>query len=313
LFTKRYVLITSARNEERFIENTINSVIAQSVRPAKWVIISDGSTDCTDEIVSYYKEKYEFIRLLRVGNNRERNFGSQVDCINMGYKLLENMNYEFFGNLDADISFEPNYYENILERFNKNLKLGIAGGFIYDFCDGEFKERLNNSTRSVAHGVQLFRRECYEYIGGYIPLKYGGADWYTEVMARMKGWQVEAFPELKVFHHRPTASANGILRGRFHQGIMDYSIGSHPTFEVLKCLRRFYEKPYIVGALCRLKGFITAYFRREHRKVSDEFIEFLRKEQMKRVRSMLSSVKSLRREINRSYKLGANTSFFSEL
>lgn len=280
-----YVIITPARNEEAYIERTIQSVVSQKVLPKKWVIVSDGSTDRTDKIVSGYAERHDFIQLLQKSRDSKRNFGAQVHAINAGYKQFGDIDFQFIGNLDADVSFEPDYYERMLEKFQQNPQLGLAGGVIHEKYNGEFKSRPYNSVRSVAHAVQLFRRECYEAIGGYIPLKYGGPDWYAEVMARMKGWQVESFPELRVLHHRQTASAGGIMQGRFCEGLRAYSIGSHPLFEVLKTIRRIRANPYVIGSLVRLGGFIWGYCRREDRMVSDTFIEYIRKEQMQRLKS----------------------------
>jgi glycosyltransferase involved in cell wall biosynthesis len=280
----KYVLVTPAHNEEAFIEKTIRSVAHQSIAPAKWIIVSDRSTDGTDEIVRHYAKQYDFLHLLRIEGNAERWFGGQVRAFCAGYEQLRGMEYEFIGNVDADVTFGSDYYENILRRFQQNSKLGIAGGFIYEKDDGDFKSRNFNSARSVANAVQLFRRECYEMTGGYMPLQYGGHDWVIEVAARMKGWEVQAFPELPVFHHRCTGTGDGrILRARFRQGLMDYAVGSHPFFEFVKCLRRIKARPYFLGGLFRMAGFVWGYVRREERIVSHELVRYLRDEQVTRV------------------------------
>lgn len=291
---KSYVLITPAKNEETYIEEAIKSVISQTILPRKWVIVSDGSIDCTEQIVSKYTAKHDFIRLLRISEKRRRNFRSKVDAINTGYKQLKHIDYEFIGNLDADVSFNSNYYESILEKFQRNARLGIAGGFIFERYNKRFKSRPSNSVRSVAGAVQLFRRECYEAIGGYFPIKIGGEDWYVEVIARKNGWQVEAFPEIRVFHHRHTGtSGGGIFQKCFREGLKDFSFGSHPLFEIFKCLRRVKEKPYVVGALLRMCGFIRAYYKGEKRVVSDEFVNYLRREQMHRLKKYFLYTKEL--------------------
>jgi glycosyltransferase involved in cell wall biosynthesis len=287
---KIYVLITAARNEEVYIEKTILSVTHQTISPARWVIVSDGSTDKTDDIAEKYAKQYSFMQVLRIRGDNRRNFGSQVRAINIGYEQLKDIRYEFIGNLDADISFDDDYYERILEKFQQNQRLGLAGGFIYEEHKGKFKGRKFNNINSVPHAIQIFRRQCFELIGGYIPLPYGGPDWVAEVTARMNGWEVKALPELKVFHHRPTATADGVLRGKFRQGLMDYSVGSHPVFEIFKCIHRIKGRPYFIGSLLRLLGFVCGYFRRENRTVSNEFIRYLRKEQTLRIKSLFSSL-----------------------
>lgn len=280
---KPYVLITAARNEQAYIEKTIISVINQSILPKKWIIVSDGSTDRTDQIVKKYVKQYHFIQHFIVNGDAKRNFGSMVRAFNTGHEQLKYIDYEFIGNLDADISIESDYYQSILEKFQENTRLGLAGGFIYEQHNGKYESRKFNSNKSVPHAIQLFRRECFESIGGYIPLKYGGVDWCAEVMARMNGWHVESFPEIKVLHHRRTLAAEGVLKGAFRQGLMDFSVGSHPLFEVFKCMSRVRGKPFLIYAVLRLTGFIWACYRRENREVSSKFVMYLRREQMQRV------------------------------
>jgi glycosyltransferase involved in cell wall biosynthesis len=288
-----YVLITPARNEEAYIEKTIKSVISQTILPKKWVIVSDGSTDRTDEIIANYLSDYGFIQLLRREGDNQRNFGSQVRAINAGYEKMQGIDYVFIGNLDADVSFQPDYFEIILKRFEKRPSLGLAGGSIYEERDGKFIARQLNRTSSVAHAIQLFRRSCYEDIGGYLTLKYGGPDWHAEVTARMKNWEVQSFTDLSVYHHKPTLTAEGKLKGGFRQGRMDYSLGSNPLFEIFKCIIRI-RKPYgFLYSSHRLAGFILGYLICEKRPVSKEFIKQLRKEQKEKIMDTLTRKKRI--------------------
>lgn len=278
-----YILVTAAYNEEAFIEKTISSIVSQNTLPKKWIIVSDGSTDRTDEIVSDYGTQHSFIQLLRISEEHTRNFAAQVNAINAGLAQSHGMEYDFIGNVDADVSFPPSYYSHLLEKFEQDPCLGLAGGFILEEHAGQFCSRRTNRTRSVAHAVQLFRRECLEAAGGYLPLRYGGPDWHAEVTARMNGWHVQAFPELKVFHHRATGTADVLLRHCFRQGRMDYSFGSLPLFEFLKCIRRFPERPFVGGGLARMAGFLWSSCTGEQREVSREFVDFLRGEQAERL------------------------------
>jgi len=281
----QYVLVTAAYNEGKFIEGTIASVTSQELRPAKWIIVSDGSTDETDRIVASYAAIYDFIRLYRLTEDHPRNFAAQANAINAGIAQLQSERYSFIGNLDADISFEPSYFRLLLDKFRQNPKLGLAGGSIYDKCkDGIFRNRRTNSLNSVAHAVQLFRRECFEAVGcAYRPLPYGAPDTYAEVLARMHGWQVASFRDLRAFHHRPTGSAGGILRGCYRQGRMDFSLGISPLFELLKLMKRILDEPYLVGSFTRFAGFISCYLRGEERAVPDHFMAYLRWEQKQRL------------------------------
>jgi glycosyltransferase involved in cell wall biosynthesis len=283
-----YVLVTAAYNEGTFIENTIRSVISQEVLPVKWVIVSDGSTDNTDQIIRSYSDRYGFIQLYRITEDHPRNFAAQVNAINAGITQVGATEYEFIGNMDADVTMEPNYFRLLLEKFRRDPKLGMGGGMIHEQdVDGNFKSRKTNSRISVAHACQLFRKECFASAGGkYIPLPYGGPDTYAETTARMKGWDVESFEDLTVFHHRPTGSAGGLLKSCFRQGKMDHSLGASPLFEILKLASRVWVKPHLMGSLVRLAGFVHSYARREQRAVPDEFMSYLRKEQRRRITSL---------------------------
>jgi hypothetical protein len=198
---------------------------------------------------------------------------------------LKDTEYSFVGNLDADITLEPDYFSRLLEKFRLNPNLGLGGGSIYERSPaGEFYPRTVSTVTSVAHACQLFRRECFAAVGGaYRALRYGGPDTYAETSARMKHWQVSSFSDLKVFHHRPTNSAEGVLRGWFRQGKMDYSLGALPVFELFKLLRRVWVPPYVLGSMARCAGFVQSYLQREERQVPDDFIVFLRQEQKQRV------------------------------
>ncbi|HXM03773.1 MAG TPA: glycosyltransferase family 2 protein, partial [Chthoniobacterales bacterium] len=295
---RSYVLVTAAHNEEAFIRKTLAAVTTQTTLPKRWVIVSDASTDGTDEIVKDYARRFEFLQLLRIGERHEHNFGSKVRALNAGLAELKEDDYEFIGILDADVSFEPFYFATLLERFERDPVLGLAGGSVHEARDGNFAPRPDNSSRSVAGAIQLFRRECQETFGDFLALKYGGEDWFAEIMAKINGWGVETFPELTVLHLKPTGiAAASRLRYYYRQGLMDYALGSDPFFEVFKCLRRFGGRPYILGALSRFSGFVLASCRREKRPVTREFIEYLRSEQKSRMRDLF--VEPLRRAMGR--------------
>ena len=284
--------MTAAYNEEANIEKTLESVLSQTLLPDRWVIVSDGSVDRTDEIVEKYAMQYGFIRFLRMTRTPGRSFGSKVIALRAGSELLKDIAFDFIGNLDADISLGRSYFEDLIAYFERRPKLGLVGGFVCEEVNGEFQSRRSNRVYSVAHAAQLLRRECYEAIGGYAVLEYGGEDWHAQICAEMKGWKVEAFPELKIFHHRHTGEGDNLLRHKFRQGRMDYSFGSAPLFEILKCLERLPENPFFAGGISRLMGFTWSYLCRDSRPVSDEFVAFLRREQNEKILSSLRSVPS---------------------
>ena len=181
----------------RYVRKTLESVPAQTVRPVRWVVVSDASTDDTDAVAREFAQRFDFIDFARREDRTARDFSSQVYAQRFGCERLKSVEYDFVGMLDADISLEPDYYERILRKFHENAKLGIAGGFVHEEQRGVFRSRKMNSVHSVAGGIQLFRRECFEAIGGYMALKWGGMDTVAEIMARMRGWEVRAFPGVK--------------------------------------------------------------------------------------------------------------------
>ena len=282
-----YILITPAKNEEDYIEKTIKSVINQTIIPKKWIIVSDGSTDKTDEIIERYLLKYKFIELLKKKGDDVRNFGAKARSISLAYQEVRKLDFEYVGNLDADVSFNRDYYENILKEFNANPKLGIAGGLRYDLINNKFY-KLECAPDSVGGPFQLFRRECYEKIGGYKPLRFGGIDAVAETSARMMGWEVKHFPEYKVFHHRQTGSAhNNIIKQKFRAGLRNYSIGYHPLFQLLKLKSNVFLRPYFFGSLFLLSGYIWGAIKRYEMPISKEFKEYLRSEQLNKIRASL--------------------------
>jgi len=280
---RNYVLISPARNEEAIVERTIGSVLSQTVLPEKWVVVLNGSTDRTEEIVGKYANKHSIICLIRARGESQPSFGSKVNAFRTGYELIQDLKYNYIGNLDADVSFGPNYFEQVLSRFEQNHELGIGGGIIEELIDGQYVPQTISSN-SVAGAVQLFRRRCYEDIGGYIPIETGGIDSAAEIMARMQGWRVQTFPELKVLHHRRvTTGGKNILCTRFQKGMTHYLLGYHPFFHLLSCLYRITEKPYFLGSILMLCGYLWPFFRRHPRTLPSEVVSYLHMEQMERI------------------------------
>ena len=284
---RRYVLVTAARNEAKYIGRTLDSVTAQSIKPERWVIVSDGSTDATDQVVQSYAERFSFIELQRRTPDPDRNFGSKAKAIQSAMASLSDVQYDFVGNLDADVSFEPNYYERVLERFDKNPQLGVASGLMFDVFGSELRKQYH-SKWSAAGPVQFFRRDCYESFEGYRPLKRGGVDSIAELMARVNGWEVVTFEDLHVLHHRPEGTAkSGLLAARYRQGLMEYSHGNHPLFQLSKCIFRVAERPFVIGSALRWFGFCMGYIKREERAIEWDLIQKMRTEQMSRLRTTL--------------------------
>jgi len=289
---KKYVLITAAKNEQDYIEKTIQSVLHQTILPQKWIIVSDGSTDDTDCIVKKYMEKYEFIELLTRTGDENRNFGSKAMCVMKAYDYIKNVDFDYVGNVDADISFDSHYYENMLSKFKLNPKLGVVGGTRYDRYPNQFV-KIECAKNSVGGPFQLFRKKCFDEIGGYRNLKYGGIDAVAETTARMYGWEVKSYSEYIIYHHRITGLANTkhILLTRFKDGTKLYLIGFHPLHILIKYIVRMFNKPIFFGTLFLISGYLWAAIRNYKKPVSNEFVKFLRAEQMDRLLNSYNGLK----------------------
>src|SRR5690606_28539837 len=250
-----YVLITPARNEADYIERTIRSVIAQTHLPLRWVIVDDGSTDGTADIVRRYLPGRPWIHLVTLSERQDRNFAAKVHAFRAGYERLHDLSFDIVGNLDGDVSFDPDYFEYLTAKFRDIDKLGVAGTH---YVEGGFHS-FRDSYISVHHvngQVQLFRRACFEEIGGYTPIRGGGIDWVAVTTARMKGWVTYSFDERIFQHHRPMGTATtGPLGSRFHYGKKDYLLGGHPLWQLVRGVFQMTKRPYVLGGLALLTGY----------------------------------------------------------
>lgn len=282
-----YVLITAAKNEADFIEATIKSIVRQTLQPKKWIIVSDHSTDGTDHIIKKYSNEYSFISLLKFDGASNRNFASKVHAISVAFDLLKILEFNFIGILDADITFDENYYENIIKKFNESDKLGIAGGGFYDVYDGK-KIKIAYSPYSVRGAVQLFRRECFEEIGGIYPLRYGGEDAVACAAASMHGWEIHTFEDIIVYHNRKTGSVGlNIFSIKFDEGKREYNRGLVPSVQFLKSLSRIGQQPIIIGALLQILGYWWLKLKKEKLIFSEELQNFIKAEQKAKLKKML--------------------------
>jgi len=281
-----YVLITPARNEADFIDLTLKSVVAQTVRPLKWVIVSDGSTDQTDHIVGKYLAEHPWIELVRMPGRRERDFAAKVRAFNVGYAKVAGMTFDIVGNLDADVSFDEEYFEFLLKKLAENPRLGVAGT---PFKEGSFQYDYRfTSIEHVSGQCQLFRRECFEEIGGFIPREVGGVDLVAVITARMKGWQTRTFTEKPYDHHRKMGRATqSALIVPLKGGRTDYLLGCHPVWEFFRCIYQMSQRPILLSGSLRLLGFTWAMIIQIEKQIPADVVRFRRKEQISRLRKFL--------------------------
>jgi poly-beta-1,6-N-acetyl-D-glucosamine synthase len=302
----QYVLITPARNEEKYIKKTIQSMIRQTHLPLKWVIVNDGSTDATAEIVRRFVSDYPWIELADLAPRTERNFAGKVYAFNEGLARVRDLPYDIIGNLDADISFEPDHFEVLLGKFAENPRLGV-GGTAYTQENNWDSTRDSFEGETSVHGAcQLFRKECFEEIGGYVPNRGGGIDWIAVTTARMKGWQTRNFRDRKFHHYRTMGTAERSPVGAMYDyGKKDYFLGGSPVWELFRAAYQMTKKPLFIGGLALFCGYCSAALRRAKRPVSPELMRFHRGEQSQKLKMILGSL--LRFKKVQPYVLADNT------
>lgn len=290
-----YVLVTPSRNEEVLIEKTIESVIHQTILPMKWVIVNDGSTDSTGAIAERYAAAHDWIEVVNRPVRKERNFAAKVHAFNAGQEHLQGLNYEIIGNLDSDVLLDKDHFEFLLGKFRDEPRLGVAGTVFRE--EGGYNSGIDSleGQTYVSGQCQVFRRECFEEIGGYFANKAGGIDWIAVQTARMKGWKTRSYREKSFFHHRPLGTADrGVLAASFSYGQKDYFLGGHPLWELFRVSYRMTKWPYLVDGLALGLGYGLAAVRRLKRPVSNELMAFHRREQMRKLKAIAKRVLALK-------------------
>jgi glycosyltransferase involved in cell wall biosynthesis len=248
------------------------------------VIVSDGSTDGTDVVVRKYSADYPWIELVRMPERAERHFAGKVLAFDAGYARVKDLDYRVVASLDADISFDPEYFQFLLGKLMDDPLLGLTGtpfqelsGLVYDY---RFV-----SIEHVSGACQVFRRECFEAIGGYVPVKGGSIDHIAVISSRMKGWKTRTYAEKVCLHHREMGTAQQkALSSKFKYGIKDYVVGNHPIWELFRSGYQMTLPPFCLGGLALGAGYFWAMLRRVDHPVSPELIAFHRREQMQRLK-----------------------------
>jgi glycosyltransferase involved in cell wall biosynthesis len=292
----KYVLITPAHNEERFITKTLESMVAQTLLPERWIIVNDGSTDKTADIAANYAQRFPWIQLVHRSPRLDRHFGAKVHAFNAGLARIGSLDFDVIGNLDADISFDPEYLSFLMRKFSEDPKLGVAGTPFteeggYDSAHDSFE-----GENHVAGGCQLFRRRCFEDVGGYMPNQAGGVDWIAVTTARMKGWKTRSFPDKRFHHYRTLGTAGrSSMAAIFSYGEKDYYLGGSPVWQLCRVAYRMTKKPFVIEGLALLSGYCWAALRRIERPITPELMRFHRREQMKKLKAILSNLLRFRK------------------
>jgi poly-beta-1,6-N-acetyl-D-glucosamine synthase len=288
-----YVIVSPVKDEENYIEETIKSVIKQTVKPTKWIIVDDGSHDKTPEKIDEYCLKYEWIQRVRIERDRQRQPGSAIiNAFNQGYRLIEKEYFDFIVKLDCDLRFDSNYFEQLLSKFKVNEKLGIASGIYYEKKDQHWVP-IKMPDYHAAGASKVARKECFEQIGGFLPSR--GWDTIDEIKAQTMGWETCHYKDLKMYHLKTEGSGIGRLHTNIMLGEIYYLTGGSKLFFLMKLLHRtIFSKPLVIGAFAMLFGYIKPLINRRELLVSREEAKFYKKLLNKRIINAL--VKFYRKE-----------------
>jgi poly-beta-1,6-N-acetyl-D-glucosamine synthase len=281
----KYILITPARNESSYIEKVIQSVMLQTILPSLWVIVDDNSSDRTAEIVGRYARTAKWITLLRTRDNTINAFPSKAYSFNAGYDYIrkKGVPYDIVGSLDADISFSADYFEFLLAKFRENPRLGVAGT---DYVENKFHSvRDTKASKLHVNGqCQLFRKMCFDDIGGLKPIQSFGEDLFAVIMARYQGWETNSFSERVFVHHRPIGTKSaGPLVAKFNHGGHDYILGNAFLWQLLRAVYWTKNKPCVFGGIMLFLGYVWSFTRGDSIVLSPTVLKAYRREQYQRL------------------------------
>jgi biofilm PGA synthesis N-glycosyltransferase PgaC len=282
---EKYVLISAVKNEEQFIEETCKSVINQKVLPDEWIIVDDNSNDGTLGIIRKYEKKYQFIKVLQNKNSKKRDFASQVFAQMYGYENISHEGYSYVGFLDGDLRFSSLYYSQLLKIMMMEKNLGIIGGEVVNvFSVRNRNIRRGSENYHVAGGVQLFRKECFEQVAGYMPIAVGGQDTVAEVKAMMLGWEVRTVRNVTVEHLKSAKSeSNKNIKSNLAYAKQAYYLGYNPIFYALSCIRRIHDSPIMLSFFYKIGFFAIFSIFLYKRPVDRYFIRYIRSIQLKKI------------------------------
>lgn len=276
----RHIAILPVRDEEQYLGRMLDSLLAQTAPPELIVIVNDGSTDGTVDLVRRYQEKSPLIKLIDGPPSTKRNY-RVVEVFNRGYELVRDTPSTYVSKLDADLVFPPDYFERVLGVMDADPDVGMAAGVMYEMIHGQ-ETRYRSPQNHVVGPLKTMRRSAFDAMGGFMPVL--GWDIIDHVQMRQLGYRTVAFPDLRVLHLRRHASAGGnILRGNMRMGHGAYVIGSHPLFIVGRSIYRMFETPYVTGGLAFGYGYFRSWFANLPRIENRDLIRALRREQLYRL------------------------------
>ena len=280
---RRYIIITPVRDEVQHIEKTIHSVAAQTVLPSQWIIVDDGSTDGTAELLDRESARNPWIIVIHRENRGYRAAGGGViDAFYAGYSRVDGAPWDFVVKLDGDLSFDPDYFERCFKIFDIESRLGIGGGTICQLENGQTRvDSKGDPPFHVRGATKIYRRACWNVISPLV--RAPGWDTIDEVKANLRGWSTRTFAHLTLIQHKPTGGADGNWRNWFKNGRANYITGYHPLFMTAKCLKRAWQRSFLVESMALFAGYASGYVKRVPQVPDADAIRYLRQQQIRRL------------------------------
>jgi glycosyltransferase involved in cell wall biosynthesis len=280
----QYILITAAKNEEKSLPCLIESIANQSIRPKVWTIVDDGSTDSTSEIIREAVEKHDWIKSIQLGESIRSSKSYAYACktgfdFGIAYSKKSSIQYEYIGLMDADMIPSTKFFEELIEEFERNPKLGIASGGVY--YNGGTLTHEKGREDLPRGGMRLWRRKCFEETGGY--LLTSSPDSVANIKAKIKGWEIKQFKDIKAIQTRKTSTAEGFWKGYKAKGVSSYFVNLNPILALLRGIGYLFEKPYYIG-LAYLWGYFGSFLRKQERIDDKEICEYYYKNKFQEVR-----------------------------
>jgi glycosyltransferase involved in cell wall biosynthesis len=274
---RRYVVISPGRNEAKFMRQTLDSVIAQTVRPALWVIVDDGSTDDSPQILAEYAARHDWIRIVTRVDRGTRAVGPGViEAFYAGYETIDPNDFGYICKLDLDLNLPPTYFEGLMARMENDPYIATCSGKAYIWLNGELVNERHGDETSIG-ATKFYRMSSFLALGGFVrQVMWDGIDGHQ---CRMRGWSACSWdaPELRFIHLRPMGSSQvGVLTGRMRHGYGQYFMGTSFVYMLANAVNRLNEKPYVIGSLAMLWGWLKSALQRQPRYEEPGFRAFLR-------------------------------------
>lgn len=280
-----YAILSPAKDEEKYIQATLQSVVSQTIKPVSWVIIDDGSSDKTIEIIEEFSKRYKWIHLIKTEYKTVRQPGPPViRAFNIGYRYVKEsgVHFDFVVKLDCDLRFDEEYFEKLLTKFVEDEKLGIASGLYFENDGQGWLPAKFYPDYHAAGACKVVRAQLFEEIGGFV-LSYGW-DTADEIKAQVRGWKTCHFEEIKFYHLKNEGSGIGIMRTHSMLGEVFYLTGGNCLLFFMKIVyRMFMDKPFLLGGLAMLYGYLRVYLKGKKKLVSDEEAKSYRRVLWKRL------------------------------